>query len=75
MKVGNKDLENITEFEYLSSLLSQDNDYGKEIRKRIAKALGAMYRNVWTSKEIIVKTKLSILRTCMMHIQYLAKYK
>ena len=48
MKVGNEDLENVTEFEYLGSLLSWDNDYGKEIKKRIAKALGAMagFKNV-----------------------------
>jgi len=37
MKVGDKELENVTEFEYLSSLLSWDNDCGKENRRRIAK--------------------------------------
>jgi len=42
MKVNNTDLENVTEFEYLGSLLSWDNDCGKAIRKKIAKALGAM---------------------------------
>ena len=42
MKVGNEDLENVTEFEYLGSLLSWDSDCGKETKKRIAKALGAM---------------------------------
>jgi len=64
MKVGNTDLENVTEFEYLSSLLSWDNDCAKEIRKRIAKALGAMagIKNEWTCEEISLKTKLSILR-------------
>jgi len=42
MKVGNKELENVTEFAYLGSLLSWDNDCGKEIRRRLAKALGAL---------------------------------
>ena len=67
MKVGNKDLENVTEFEYHGSLWSWDNDCGKEIKKRIAKALGAMaeFKNVWNSKEMSVETKLSISRTCI----------
>jgi len=73
MKVGDKELENVTEFtefEYLSSLLSWDNDCGKEIRGRIAKALGAMagFKKVWTSTEISVKTKFSILKTCIFSI-------
>jgi len=44
MKVGDKQLENVTEFDYLGSLISWDNDCGKEIRRRIAKALGANCR-------------------------------
>jgi len=54
MKVGDKELE----LEYLGSLMSWDNHCGKEIRRRIAKALGAMagFEKVWTSKEISVKT-------------------
>jgi len=42
MKVRHKELETVTEFEYLGSLLSWDNDCMKRIRRRIAKALGAM---------------------------------
>lgn len=42
MKVGNKDIENVNEFKYLGSLLPWDNDSRKEIRQRLAKALGAM---------------------------------
>ena len=70
MKVGNEDLENVTEFEYLGSLLSWDNDCGKEIKKRIAKALGAMagFKNVWNSKELVWKHNLYFKD---MHIQYL----
>jgi len=58
MKVGNKEFENVTKFEYLGSLLSLDNDCGKKIRRRTAKALVAMvgFKKVWTSKEISVKT-------------------
>jgi len=67
-------LENVTEFEYLGSLLSWGNDCGKKIRKRISKALGAMagFKKVWISKETSVKTKLIILTTCFFSI---ARYK
>jgi len=67
MNVGDKELENVTEFEYLGSLLSWDNDCRKEIGRRIAKALGAMarFKKIWTSKEISVKTKFSILKACI----------
>ena len=70
MKVDNIELENVTEFEYLGSLLTWNNDCGKEIRKRIAKALGAMagFKNIWTSREISIATKLSLLRTCIFSI-------
>lgn len=66
IKVGNEDLENVTELEYLGSLLSWDNDCGKEIKKRIAKALG--YKNVWRSEKISVKTKPNISRTYIFSI-------
>jgi len=71
MKVGDKELENVTEFEYLGSLISWDNDCGKEIRGRIAKALGAMagFKKVWTSKEIRAKIiKFSFLWACVFSI-------
>jgi len=70
MKVGNIEIENVTEFEYLGSLLTWNNDCGKEIRKRTAKALGAMagFKNIWTSREISIATKLSIVRTCIFSI-------
>jgi len=70
MKVGDKELENVTEFEYLGSLLSWDNDCGKEIRRRIAKALGAMagFKKIWMSKEISVKTKFCSFKACIFSI-------
>ena len=42
MKVGDTALDNATEFEYLGSLLTRNNDCGKEIKRRITKALGGM---------------------------------
>jgi len=69
LNVGNKELENVTEFEYLGSLLSWDNGCGKAIR-RIAKALGAIvgFKKVWTSEEISVETKFSVLKACIFSI-------
>jgi len=40
---------------------------GKEIRKRIVKAL-AEFKIVWGSKEISVRTKLNIFKTCIFSI-------
>jgi len=70
MKVGDKELENVIEFEHLSSLQLWDNDCGKGIRRRIAQALGTNqgFKKIWTSKEISVKTKFSILKACIFNI-------
>jgi len=42
----------------------------KRDQKRIPKAVGAMtgFKKVWTSKEISVKTKFNILKTCIFSI-------
>ena len=71
MMAVEEELENVTEFEYLGSLLSWDNECGKEIKSRVANALGAMsgFKNLWTSKEISVKTKSNILKTCIFSIE------
>jgi len=51
----------LTKFDDLGSSLSWDNDCGKKIRKIIAKVLGAMagFKNVWTSKETVMKQNLT----------------
>jgi hypothetical protein len=70
VKVGNIEIENVTEFEYLGSLLTWNNDCGKEIRKRIATALGAMagFKNKRTSREISITAKLNIVRKCIFSV-------
>src|SRR6218665_2933774 len=67
MKVGDQKVENVKEFVYLGSLSKWDNDCTKEIKRRIAKAKGVMvgFDNIWKSKQISHKTKLSILKTCV----------
>ena len=42
LEIGGRSIENVTEFVYLGSLLTCDNDCNKEIKRRIARATGAM---------------------------------
>lgn len=68
--LGNNKIDNVKEFIYLGSLLTWDNDCTKDIRARTAKAKGVMagFNNIWKSKQISYKTKISILRTCVFSI-------
>ena len=70
LMVDNKQIENVQEFTYLGSILTWDNSSSKDIRTRIAKAKGIMagFNNVWRSKAVRYKTKLSILRTCVLSV-------
>ena len=42
LEIGDRKIENVTEFVYLGRLLTWDNDCNKEIKMRIARATGAM---------------------------------
>jgi hypothetical protein len=70
LKVDGETIENVTEFEYLGSLITWDNDCSAKIKRRIAKATGAMagFNKVWRSKDISVETKVEIIRTCIFSI-------
>jgi Domain of unknown function (DUF6451) len=63
-------VKNVTEFEYLGSLITWDNDGTIEIKRRIGKATGVMagFRNIWKSKNINSATKLEILKTCVFSV-------
>ena len=51
-------IENVTEFTYLGSLLTYDNNCSKEIGRRIGMATGVLseFKNIWISKNISIKT-------------------
>ena len=70
LEIGGRSIENVTEFVYLGSLLTWDNDCNKEIRRRIARATGAMagFKTIWNSRHISTATKISIIRTCVMSV-------
>ena len=68
--IGNRKIENVTEFVYLGSLFTWDNDCNKEIKRRIARASGAMagFKTIWNSKHISTETKITIIRTCVLSV-------
>ncbi|XP_047478509.1 uncharacterized protein LOC125031667 [Penaeus chinensis] len=70
IKVEDKDIQCVEEFEYLGSLFTSDNDISREIKTRIGKACGAMggFNKIWNSKVISITTKIQILRTCVFSI-------
>ena len=61
------EIENVNEFIYLGSLLTWDNNCSKEIKRRIARAMGTLggFNKVWSSREIRLGVKLNILKTCV----------
>jgi len=63
-------IENVTEFIYLGSLLTHDNDWSKEIGRRTVRATGVMaeFKNVWKSKDISIKTKRDIMVICVISV-------
>jgi hypothetical protein len=67
--INNTRIKNVTEFVYLGSLLNWDNDCSKEIKRRIARATGvAGLEKMWTSMHISTRTKLSIIKSCVMSV-------
>jgi len=70
LMINSTRIENVTEFVYLGSLLTWDNDCSKEIKRRIARATGVMagFKKVFNSVYISVRTKLGIIRSCVMSV-------
>ena len=65
--LNENEIENVNEFIYLGSLLTWDNNCSKEIKRRIARAMGVLggFNKVWSSRVIRLEVKLNILRTCV----------
>jgi len=61
------ELENVKKFTNLESNMTYDLDCSKEIAVRIAKTMANLKAldKIWKSKAITLKTKLSILKTCV----------
>jgi hypothetical protein len=63
-------IRNVTDFIYLRSLLTWDNDCNKEIKRRLARATGAMvgFKTMWNSKHTSTQKKIDIIRKCVMSV-------
>ena len=67
LKVDGQDVENVTEFVYLGSLMTYDGSCSKDIRLRITKGKAVVNAmgTIWKSKNITDKLKWKVLRTCV----------
>ena len=65
--VNGEPLECVTEYVYLGSLITQDNDCSPEIRRRInlASQTMGMLKTIWRSRDISITTKVDLLVTCV----------
>ena len=65
IKVNGQNLENVTEFTYLGSTLTEDNNTEKEVRTRIALASSAFQRMrpIWKSSTYRTQTKLRLYKS------------
>ncbi len=60
VKLGEQDIEGVTEFTYLGAKVTKDGNTEAEIK--INKAMGAFaaLKNIWKTKKISKKTKIRI---------------
>jgi len=63
VEIDGMQIDNITEFVYLGSPLTWDNDCSKEIKRRLNKAMGAMdgFSTIWKSKHVSIQVQLKLL--------------
>jgi len=62
--LNGEQLEQVSEFVYLGSTITEDGKCSRDIRKRIGLASGVIGRlsKIWKSKDISVKTKVHVYR-------------
>jgi len=62
--VNGEQLEQVIEFVYLGSTITEDGKCGGDIRKRIGLASGVIGRlsKIWKSKDISIKTKVQVYK-------------
>ena len=65
VKLGEQDIEDVTEFTYLGAKVTKDGNTEAEIKTRINKARGAFaaLKNIWKTKMISKKTKIRIFKS------------
>jgi len=67
--VAGEQLETVSEFIYLGTLLTSNNDCTPEIRQRInlASQTVGMLKSLWASSELTTKTKLALMTSSVFH--------
>jgi hypothetical protein len=68
--IGNKVVQQCSNFKYLGAIISSDNSLEKEIAVRIGKATGAFNRlnNIWASKSISISVKIRIYKAAIITV-------
>ena len=69
IKIDNYVLEAVKQFTYLGSTITDNLSLDTEISKRIGKAATTLARlstNVWRSKHLTIKTKMSVYSACVL---------
>jgi len=70
--VDGQDVENVTEFVYLGSLMTYDGSCSKDIGLRLRitkwKAVVNAMGTIWKSKNITDELKLKVLKTCVFSV-------
>ena len=67
IQVEGEEIECVNQFIYLGSLISNDNDCSKEIKRRIGIAAGALGKlcDIWKSSSVLLKEKMKLLDACV----------
>ena len=70
VKLGEQDIEDVTEFTYLGAKVTTDGNTEAEIKTRINKARGAFaaLKNIWKTKMISKKTKIRIFKSNVLSV-------
>ena len=70
VKLGEQDIEDVTEFTYLEAKVTKDGNTEGEIKTRINKARGAFaaLKNIWKTKMISKKTKIPIFKSNVLSV-------
>ena len=68
IKINEKDLEVVNQFQYLGSTTTDSLSLNTEISKRIEKAattLAKLTKRVWDNKNLTITTKVKVYQTCV----------
>ena len=70
VKLGEQDIEDVTEFTYLGAKVTNDGNTEAEIKTRTNKARGAFValKNNWKAKMISKKTKICIFKSNVLSV-------